>query len=496
MTGLMASFLIPLLRFYYRVDVFITQSLTGTITESTQAMARPVDTYLILFYFYIFCGTLFVVRQLFLLLKINSRIRSAGYTIGNNYRLVDSPDTKVPFSFYNYIFFNSRQNIAEEEKQLIFAHERSHILQRHWIDLIIAESICVILWFNPFVWFYLRSIRENHEYLADEAVIRNGYSSACYRAALINQSLNTPVFSLANSFAYYKFKRIFMMKKETSNPLKKLAVLLLVPVAGFFFWAFSEPEYHVTTIDVTPQSGSVYLPENEAVEIEYAKVYAAMETEKPVVLQKDTTKEEVVVIGVKKMREESPEGVATGEDITKEEIVVIGAKRINATDTSYTSGNQIQSILLRTNQKLSPLILIDGKETSVSINDLDPSQIESISVLKNASAASLYDDRGKNGVILITTKRLNPVSPKSLIDLDKNQLRINDGSLNSALILIDGKETSPAFLKLLEPEQIESITIYKNESAVSLYGEKAKNGVIEIKTKKNDPSPEKPVTTG
>jgi len=51
----------------------------------------------------------------------------------------------------------------------------------------------------------------------------------------------------------------------------------------------------------------------------------------------------------------------------------------------------------------SPMMLVDGVERS--FNNLDPAEIESITILKDASAAAVYGIRGANGVILVTTKR-------------------------------------------------------------------------------------------
>ena len=53
----------------------------------------------------------------------------------------------------------------------------------------------------------------------------------------------------------------------------------------------------------------------------------------------------------------------------------------------------------------SPLIIVDGMSFAGSMNDINPADIESMSVLKDAAAAALYGSRGANGVILITTKR-------------------------------------------------------------------------------------------
>lgn len=57
----------------------------------------------------------------------------------------------------------------------------------------------------------------------------------------------------------------------------------------------------------------------------------------------------------------------------------------------------------------SPLVLVDGVERS--LNDIDPAEIESFSVLKDASASAMYGVRGANGVILINTKRGSVSAP-------------------------------------------------------------------------------------
>jgi TonB-dependent SusC/RagA subfamily outer membrane receptor len=52
-----------------------------------------------------------------------------------------------------------------------------------------------------------------------------------------------------------------------------------------------------------------------------------------------------------------------------------------------------------------PLYVIDGIPTADGINEISPNDIESISVLKDASSASIYGARAANGVVLITTKK-------------------------------------------------------------------------------------------
>src|SRR5690606_35077799 len=52
-----------------------------------------------------------------------------------------------------------------------------------------------------------------------------------------------------------------------------------------------------------------------------------------------------------------------------------------------------------------PLLILDGIPYEGSISDINPDEIETVNVLKDASATAIYGSRGANGVILITTKR-------------------------------------------------------------------------------------------
>lgn len=81
---------------------------------------------------------------------------------------------------------------------------------------------------------------------------------------------------------------------------------------------------------------------------------------------------------------------------------------ITVNNTSGAPGYDNGSIHIRgigTLNNSSPYILVDGVESS--LNAIDPNDIESISVLKDASSAAIYGSKASNGVILVTTKRGN-----------------------------------------------------------------------------------------
>ena len=90
---------------------------------------------------------------------------------------------------------------------------------------------------------------------------------------------------------------------------------------------------------------------------------------------------------------------ATTEEPTVEEVRVVGSGE-------YSSPNVVLGIVSKTAS--SPLIVVDGVEKGYGqevLDKLNPQDIESISVLKEKSSVEAFGDRGKNGVILITTKK-------------------------------------------------------------------------------------------
>lgn len=87
---------------------------------------------------------------------------------------------------------------------------------------------------------------------------------------------------------------------------------------------------------------------------------------------------------------------------------VLGGSMTGLTTVQYSGepGSDAAEIFIRgkaTFNDAKPLIQVDGVERNM--NDIDPNEIESISILKDASATAVFGVRGANGVVLITTKR-------------------------------------------------------------------------------------------
>lgn len=133
--------------------------------------------------------------------------------------------------------------------------------------------------------------------------------------------------------------------------------------------------------------------------------------------------EELVVVGYGVQKKASSVGAITqakGDELLKAGSVTTVNEAIQGMLPGVTSiitdgkpGAEASDIFIRGKaswQGTDPLILVDGVERSMT--DVDPNEIESISVLKDASATAVFGVKGGNGVILITTKRGQISKPK------------------------------------------------------------------------------------
>lgn len=131
----------------------------------------------------------------------------------------------------------------------------------------------------------------------------------------------------------------------------------------------------------------------------------------------DALLDEVVVVGYGTQRKKDLTGGLSV--VGKEQLEMVSTSNLmdrlvgqvaglNITTSNAAPGSD-QSLLIRGQNSISanndPLIILDGIPYSGSLVDLDPNIIESLSVLKDASAVAIYGSRGSNGVILIQTKR-------------------------------------------------------------------------------------------
>jgi TonB family protein len=143
-------------------------------------------------------------------------------------RLLKKKESGSAFSFFN------RQVVDEQlpQSQTIQRHEEIHIRQLHSADVLLFELLGILTWFNPIIYLYKTTIKNIHEYLADEEAAKFQGDKDQYAMLLMSNALGVAPSTLINGFFNKSLlkKRIFMLYKERSRKVAILKYGLFVPL--------------------------------------------------------------------------------------------------------------------------------------------------------------------------------------------------------------------------------------------------------------------------
>lgn len=155
-------------------------------------------------------------------------------------RIVEWNRDKAPCSFGNTIFINPEQYDWETYNQII-RHEKIHIAQGHSFDILLAELLVIVQWFNPFAWQYRRSVEQNIEYLTDAEMLRSRDVDATgYQMNLLKVAVPNLPLGLTTNYNHSTLKkRIVMMQSKKSSVRSGWKYLFLLPVFLFSTLVFN-----------------------------------------------------------------------------------------------------------------------------------------------------------------------------------------------------------------------------------------------------------------
>ena len=464
----------------------------------------PVHWIEIVLLFYI-AGIFFLVcRNVYSLFRLVRLMNTAQRRQIDKHTVLLVHDRNVaPFSWMKFVVI-SRTDLEENGREILI-HECAHIRKHHSWDLLIADICIFFQWFNPGAWLLKQELQNIHEYEADEAVINEGINARDYQLLLIKKAVGTRLYSMANSFNHSKLKkRITMMLKEKSNPWARLKYLYVLPLATIAVTAFARPEIseRVEEISAVKVNDLAAIVEAKVEEItkDVSNITSGDSLKKLVVTGDSILKEKgtISIYGEKGKNGVLATKLLPDEDnhfkITKTQAKIKPGMNTSV-DKSKLMGTHIGGISTVDLRDKDVLVIIDGKESSRTVVDaLDPSRIESISILDGKEATDIYGDKAKNGAMVIqlhsTAEQI--LQNKYKIDaISKTRLdALNRGSKNwgvtfhsvsgkKPLVYIDGKEAvGEEALSSVSPERIKSISVMKDKAAVEVYGERGKDGVV------------------
>ena len=143
-------------------------------------------------------------------------------------QLFSKADEDNAFSFFN------RKSVSANlpERETVDLHEDIHIKQFHTVDVIFFEILGIITWFNPVIYLYKKSIKNIHEYLADEAAANFQGDKEMYSLLLLSHAFGVKPNNLTNGFLTKSMikKRIYMLHKQRSKKVAVLKYGLFVPL--------------------------------------------------------------------------------------------------------------------------------------------------------------------------------------------------------------------------------------------------------------------------
>lgn len=442
--------------------------------------------------FYFVGLSFFLIRQLLGFMRLAAMIRTSEKEAVSHAAILCITDCKIqPFSWFRYIVV-SKDDVKSNYFPVILWHELTHVERYHSVDRTIFDLFACIFWFNPFAWQLRREIQTVHEYQADEHTLESGVDIEQYQLLLIRKSAGENTFALANNFLQRDLhKRIRMMKTIHTNISRKWQYALMLPGIAISLIALSIPALYAKADSINTSK--------QQIPSETANVLAHKSSEKETVVR-DTTKVTVWNNKKQKVIEELSDdakraifmvdGTRTNYDkvqvIDPQEIDNVSVLKGDAATSVYGTEAKDGVVIITTKNNGhsssterrmgvsdgNPLILMNGVAiTKEEMDKINPDDIESVNVLKGEQATRLYGEKGKNGVVIIT-----PKGEKAVVPLQEG---MNKG--NPPLIVIDGKRMPKDFnLSTLKSEEIESISVLKDKSAVETYGEDCKNGVIVI----------------
>ncbi len=242
---LAAAVAIPLITLTYEVE-----ANNPTIFSEAKAMPQAIDypetinseivredSFLGNYYpiiLWIIYGTGFVVFALRFINNLNDLnkliLRSEIIKEQSNTKVLLS-FPQIPFSYFRYIFVEKEAFKAQTIPNEILKHEEAHVHQKHTLDLLILEVLQIVFWFNPLFIFIKKSMRLNHEFLADEAVLNQNFNPLTYSNLLLEISINSHQNGITSSFNHSLIKkRILMISNSFSKKRVGLKMGLLLPI--------------------------------------------------------------------------------------------------------------------------------------------------------------------------------------------------------------------------------------------------------------------------
>ncbi len=532
--GIVTALLLPLLVIpeYLTVEgVFMEQSVGTITTADTADNSFNIDIKSILLAVYGLGVLFFGIRFLIQLGSLFRFILKYPKKKQNGYVFIEADTSTSPFSFFNYIIY-PKKGFSRQELEQIIEHEKVHASQHHSIDILLSQLLIIFNWFNPLAWLYHREIQKNLEFIADQGAQQDHKAKESYQYLLLKTI--TANYSMPLTSNFYNSlikKRINMLHKNKSGNMMYFKFMFIIPALIIFVFTFNTKviaqQKKVEKIKVQQELNmEVITKDFQKSDLEKLK---GTLMKKGITLQykklKYNDNNEIIGIQVKVSNKQNNKtqleqmGSAPIKPISikyddKGAIAVGNLESMGNHQVFFSSGtDKIHKKIivkssgddLKSDANSYVFVTNDGDETHVKvihgdkeIEEIHGPHSEKVWVSKSGDSTKLKRieiieiDEETDGEKNVIIKKIHKdgenveVIMSGSDDHHKGHDKMLFISENGEqpLMIVDGKEMEGGSLEDIDPEKIESVNVYKGDKAIEEYGEKAKNGVVVIKTKK------------
>lgn len=478
-SGLLISVVLPFVTFTKTIWV---KPSNENIDWSKFPASTPIENEVFEINWYLVFGIIYAIGMVLFLMKFAFDFFSLskvlkGKTIQQqaDFKFVDVTENISPFSYFNYIVYNSRLYTTTELENIL-EHEKVHSAQNHTIDVLISRLFCIVFWYNPFVWLYKKAIIQNLEYIADSEASKNISDKKAYQFTLLKITTQENCVEITNHFYQSLIKkRIVMLNKNQSNKRNSWKYATVIPALIAFVFLFQvkivAQEKETTVIQEKNSNITAVVIDKNATEAEMKNDAKTLKEQHGITLKFSNVKRNNSgeITGIKVQYKDKEGNTGVNQFNGKDPIKPIHFYKTNTT-IGFGEPNEVSMISLNENSNGS-------NEYSYSIHN-DNENGEEIKVEVNAPEAPERPEFNENQEVPEV-----PEFPGHKVDKKIIVKRITNGNAKPIIILNGKRVDSDVDISDIDPEDISSVDVLKGNHAIKRYGSNGKNGAIVITTK-------------
>ncbi|MFH6959886.1 M56 family metallopeptidase [Flavobacterium aquidurense] len=485
LAGLFTSIILPFI--VYTKTVLVDPTL---LTAQNQPVFTPqvdsnssfnINWNILLIAIYIIGLIALMIKLAIDFYSLNSVLKGKKVKQQADFKFVDIKENIAPFSYFDYIVYNSSMFTSSELKSII-EHEKVHCEQNHTIDVLISRIFCVLFWFNPIMWGYKKAILQNLEFIADNEAAQKISDKKAYQYTLLKITTHENCVAITNHFYQSLIKkRIIMLNKNQSKKRNLWKFSIVIPALVAFVFLFQieieakEKQQVTKELSEKIKSVDVYKIKKNATDSQLKEIKEKLKSIHNIDFDASEIKRNAendltsLKIDLKNGDQQS-QSIQTGGNQTIKDFAIVvttendGSKKVGIQTTDATS-------------KDSKTVTIKQQKTKVKTNDSTNSNV----------STKTGTNSNNDTETTITTGSDNNTTTKITTSNGGAQIIVSGSGKNDSngkrLVIIDGVEMPSSFsFDNYKSGDIKTMNVLKGDMAIAKYGDKGKDGVIIIET--------------